>query len=49
MRSQQLLVAVSLERVVFVVDDSTDQTFLERALKDAWQHGAHAQPRALTR
>lgn len=34
---EQLLIAVSLERIVFLIDDSTDQTFLERALKDAWQ------------
>lgn len=34
---EQLLISVSLDRIVFLIDDSTDQAFLERALQDAWQ------------
>jgi hypothetical protein len=33
---QQLVDFVPLERVVFVIDDSTDHRFLERALHQAW-------------
>lgn len=35
---EQLLDSVSLERVVFLINDNTDQVFLERALQEAWQH-----------
>jgi hypothetical protein len=34
---QQLLDAVSLERVVFLLDDETDTAFLERTLQEAWR------------
>jgi hypothetical protein len=33
---EQLLDSVSLEHIVFLIDDSTDQAFLERSLQDAW-------------
>jgi hypothetical protein len=35
---EQLLDSVPLERIVFLIDDSTDQAFLERSLQGAWQH-----------
>ena len=34
---EQLLVSVPLDRIVFLIDDSTDHAFLERALQNAWQ------------
>ncbi len=34
---EQLLDSISLERVVFLLDDSTDRKFLEQVLQDAWQ------------
>ncbi|HSB80346.1 MAG TPA: hypothetical protein VLM91_16315 [Candidatus Methylomirabilis sp.] len=34
---EQLLAHVPLDRVVLVVDGSTDRAFLERALRDLWQ------------
>lgn len=34
---EQLLAGVSLDRVLFVVDDSTDRPFLEQTLKDLWE------------
>jgi len=33
---QQLLDSVPLERIVFLLDDETDQAFLEHALREAW-------------
>jgi len=33
---RQLLNAVSLGRLVFVVDDTTDKSFLKRTLADTW-------------
>jgi hypothetical protein len=33
---QQLLDSVSLERVVFLLDDTTDRAFLEQVLRDSW-------------
>jgi hypothetical protein len=34
---QELLSGVPLDRVLFVVDSSTDRSFLEQTLKDLWQ------------
>jgi hypothetical protein len=34
---KELLNAVPLERLVFVVDDTTDKNFLEQALADSWR------------
>ncbi|MGZ5153653.1 MAG: hypothetical protein ACXWI6_26280 [Burkholderiales bacterium] len=34
---QQLLDAVSLDRIVFLLDDTTDRAFLEQTLQDAWR------------
>ena len=34
---EQLLNSVTLERIVFLIDDSTDRKFLESALQEAWQ------------
>jgi hypothetical protein len=33
---QQLLKTVPLDRVVFLIDDTTDRAFLEQALQEAW-------------
>ena len=33
---QQLLKTVPLDRVVFLIDDTTDRAFLERMLQEAW-------------
>jgi hypothetical protein len=33
---EQLLDSVSLDHIVFLIDNSTDQAFLERSLQDAW-------------
>jgi hypothetical protein len=47
---EQLLAAVALDRVLFVVDASTDRTFLEQTLKDLWQRVPAGSPnRALAR
>ena len=34
---RQLLDAVPLERVVFLIDDTTDRPFLEQVLRDSWR------------
>jgi hypothetical protein len=41
---QQLLDAVPLERVVFLIDESTDRSFLEDALQRAWQRSRADSP-----
>ncbi len=35
---QQLMNIISLDRLILVIDDSTDQTFLEATLQDLWQY-----------
>jgi hypothetical protein len=35
---RQLLDAVPLDRVVFLIDDTTDRRFLEHVLRDSWRH-----------
>lgn len=35
---EQLLAAIPLERVMFVIDDTTDQPFLEQTFKILWQN-----------
>jgi len=34
---EQLLAGVALDRVIFLLDDTTDRTLLERTLHDAWR------------
>jgi hypothetical protein len=46
---QQLLDAVHLERVVFLFDDTTDRTFLERSLGEAWRRVPAGSPNRSSR
>jgi hypothetical protein len=41
---QQLLDSVSLDRVVFLIDDTTDRAFLETVLQDSWRRVHPASP-----
>jgi hypothetical protein len=41
---QQLLDSVSLDRVVFLIDDTTDRAFLESVLQDGWRRVHAASP-----